>query len=61
MSWVSGGFVKGSRRNNNKAVTGENPTLHPGDMQRPIDNVTWFDAVLYCNALSGHERSAYHW
>ena len=35
-----------------KAVTGENPTLHPGDEQRPIDNVTWFDAVLYCNALS---------
>jgi len=41
-----------------KAVTGENPTLHPadtdhpGDIQRPIDNVTWFDAVLYCNALS---------
>ena len=35
-----------------KAVTGENPTLHPGDVKRPIDNVTWFDAVLYCNALS---------
>jgi len=33
-------------------VTGKNPTLHPGDLQRPIDNVSWFDAVRYCNALS---------
>ena len=35
-----------------QAVTGENPTLHPGNLQRPIDNVTWFDAVVYCNALT---------
>lgn len=35
-----------------KAVAGRNPTLHPGDEHRPIDNVTWFDAALYCNALS---------
>ena len=33
-------------------VMGANPTLHPGDLQRPIDDVTWFDAVYYCNALS---------
>jgi len=36
-------------------VTGRNPTKHPGDEQRPIDNVSWFDAVLYCNALSQHD------
>ena len=35
-----------------KKVAGVNPTKHPGDEQRPIDNVSWFDAVLYCNALS---------
>jgi len=35
-----------------RKVAGANPTLHPGDEQRPIDNVSWFDAVLYCNALS---------
>lgn len=38
-----------------QAVTGENPTLHPGNLQRPIDNVTWFDAVVYCNALTAHD------
>jgi len=35
-----------------KKIAGVNPTLHPGNEQRPIDNVSWFDAVLYCNALS---------
>jgi formylglycine-generating enzyme required for sulfatase activity len=35
-----------------KKIAGVNSTLHPGDEQRPIDNVSWFDAVLYCNALS---------
>ena len=33
-------------------VMGANPTKHPGDLQRPIDNVSWFDAVYYCNVLS---------
>jgi formylglycine-generating enzyme required for sulfatase activity len=33
-------------------ISGVNPTKHPGNEQRPIDNVSWFDAVLYCNALS---------
>ena len=35
-----------------KRVAGVNPTKHPGDEHRPIDNVSWFDAVLYCNSLS---------
>ena len=35
-----------------KKVAGANPTLHPGNDLRPIDNVSWFDAVLFCNALS---------
>ncbi|MCW3059456.1 MAG: Sulphatase-modifying factor protein [Capsulimonas sp.] len=33
-------------------TTGANPTLHPGDLKRPIDNVSWYDAVVYCNTLS---------
>lgn len=39
-------------------VTGMNPTKHPGDERRPIDNVSWFDAVLYCNTLSQREELA---
>lgn len=46
-----------------KSITGQNPTLHPGDENRPIDNVSWFDAVLYCNALSQREGrpEVYHY
>jgi|GEM_PF-1011834 len=46
-----------------KNITGKNPTLHPGDETRPIDNVSWFDAVLYCNALSKRDGlpETYHY
>ena len=32
-------------------VIGKNPSYFRGDKQ-PVDNVTWFDAINYCNALS---------
>lgn len=33
-------------------VMGENPSQHPGDANRPVDNVSWLDTVNYCNKLS---------
>ncbi len=32
-----------------------NPSSQSGDSMLPVENVTWFDAVLYCNARSKKE------
>ena len=36
-------------------LMGFNPSSCAGDSMRPVEMVTWFDAVLYCNTRSKHE------
>ena len=37
------------------AVTGQNPSKNKS-MEHPVDSVTWFDAIRFCNALSLREN-----
>lgn len=39
-------------------VMGSNPSSFKGDLQRPVENVTWFQAVEYCDRITERERDA---
>lgn len=40
------------------AVIGSNPSYFTGDTNRPVEMVSWDDAVAYCAALTARERAA---
>jgi hypothetical protein len=40
------------------ALVGSNPSEDPADLGRPVESVSWNDAVAYCAKLTARERSA---
>ncbi|HOC57396.1 MAG TPA: formylglycine-generating enzyme family protein [Verrucomicrobiota bacterium] len=40
------------------SVMGSNPSYFTGDLSRPVERVSWDDAVAYCAALTQRERAA---
>jgi formylglycine-generating enzyme required for sulfatase activity len=39
-----------------QAVMGNNPSWFAGDLNRPVEQVSWYDATNYCGKLTAQER-----
>jgi uncharacterized repeat protein (TIGR02543 family) len=55
---ISGNFYMDSTevtQNDYLSLMGVNPSYYNNGGQQPVENVTWFDAVLYCNARSNRD------
>ena len=40
-----------------EAVMGSNPSYFKGDLNRPVESVSWNDSVAYCQKLTDRERA----
>jgi formylglycine-generating enzyme required for sulfatase activity len=41
-----------------QSVVGSNPSARQGDLNRPVENISWHQAVRYCQKLTERERAA---
>jgi formylglycine-generating enzyme required for sulfatase activity len=41
-----------------RSLTGTNPSAFTGDLSRPVEQVSWFDATNYCHFLTQQELAA---
>lgn len=53
--WISKFLVT---QGNYLAVTGSNPSQFPGDLNRPVESVSWFAASNYCALLTQQDFAA---
>ncbi len=58
---ISHGFFMGKyevTQGDYLAIMNNNPSHFKGDVNRPVEQVTWFNATNYCNKLTKQERAA---
>jgi len=58
---ISHGFWMGKyevTQGNYQAVTGTNLSYFSGNLQRPVEQVSWYDATNYCGQLTQQQRAA---